>query len=186
MCMCQKVHRVHPLHFYPYLLPDRLAALCSVCSTFLQANRLLGVNNLWAFHKNTFSSSAMFPTGRDISNNKGWKSWPPLLHWNKSCAKATMSTQLAQAECARNGHDHIQDHTADNTNPCNISIISWPFSNRTVQPPNSSKAITMSSIRVHNFRLLLWVKWDLCSSGILHSIRCNSIIVLLGFWRWDQ
>ena len=84
-----------------------------------------------------------------------------------------LSTQLAQAECASTGYDYIQDHTADNTHPCNISIISWSFSNRTVWPSNGSKAITMSSNRVHNFMLLLWVKWDLCSSGILQSVQWN-------------
>jgi hypothetical protein len=82
-----------------------------------------------------------------------------------------MYTQLAQAECASSGYDYIQDHTSDNTHPCNISIISWPFSHRKIQTPNGSKAITVSPNRVHNFMVLLWVKRDLCSSGILHSIQ---------------
>jgi hypothetical protein len=53
-------------------------------------------------------------------------------------------------------------NTAYNTH-LHISIISWPFSNRTVQWLYGLKAITVESNRVQNFRLLLQCKLDFCS-----------------------
>jgi len=70
--------------------------------------------------------------------------------------KQQPSTQLAQAECASTGHDYIQDRTAGNTHPFNISFISWSLSNRTVWSPNGSKAIAMAPNRAHDFQLPLW------------------------------